>query len=199
MAPRRIRRIRASLVTPRRECAAARQRICATATDAAGPSSNTSSNADAPDRTDAYSPVLGVKGSPVQIRPFRLVFRTPYGPTGNETRHDRSHLASAGRARPIQGEARPDASGPTPAPKITRARSTSAAAGSAHKRWAHQHERPSLTLPVQHLGRSSLPSIRHHGVTAAERAPQPVPPRRPRSIRTWAVTDSEHPGEGWQP
>jgi hypothetical protein len=125
-------------------------------------------------------------------------FRTPYRPTGNETRHDRSHLASAGRARPTQGEARPDANGPTPAPKITCARSTSAAAGSAHKRWAHQHERPSLTLPVQHLGRSSLPGIRHHGVTAAERAPQPVPPRRPRSIRAWAATDSEHPGEGWQ-
>ena len=48
LAPRRIRRIRASLVTPRRECAAARRGMCVTATDAAGPSSN----ADAPDRTD---------------------------------------------------------------------------------------------------------------------------------------------------
>ena len=79
-------------------------------------------------------------------------FRTPYGPTGNETRHDRSHLAPAGQARRIQGEARPDANGSTSTPKITCARSTSATAGSAHKRWAHQHEQPSLTLPVQHLG-----------------------------------------------
>lgn len=102
---------------------------------------------------------LGVKGSPVQIRPSRLVFRTPYGPTGNETRHDRSHLASAGRARRIQGEARPDAGGSTSAPKITCARSTSAAAGSAHKRWAHRHERPSLTLPVQHLGGAAYPAF----------------------------------------
>src|SRR6266516_6766180 len=106
----------------------------------------------------------GVAGSNPAVP---TVFRTLYGPTGNETRHDRSHLASVGRARRIQGEARPDASGSTSTPKITCARSTSAAAGSAHKRWAHRHERPSLTLPVQHLGRAAYPAF-----ATAERPPQ---------------------------
>jgi hypothetical protein len=35
---------------------------------------------------------LGVKGSPVQIRPSRLVFRTLVPRNGNETGHDHSHL-----------------------------------------------------------------------------------------------------------
>jgi hypothetical protein len=35
---------------------------------------------------------LGVKGSPVQIRPSRLVFRTLVPRIGNENCHDRSHL-----------------------------------------------------------------------------------------------------------
>jgi len=59
----------------------------------------------------------------------------------------------------IQGEARPDANGSTSTPKITCTRSTSAAAGPAHKRWAHQHERPSLTLPAQHLGGAACPAF----------------------------------------
>ena len=40
---------------------------------------------------DRYA-FLGVKGSPVQIRPSRLVFRTPVPRNGNETGHDHSHL-----------------------------------------------------------------------------------------------------------
>jgi hypothetical protein len=45
---------------------------------------------------------LGVKGSPVQIRPSRLVFRTLVPQIGNEISHDRSHLSPATRAS-IQG------------------------------------------------------------------------------------------------
>ena len=40
---------------------------------------------------------LGVKGSPVQIRPSRQVFRTLVPPNGNETSHDHSHLTGRGQ------------------------------------------------------------------------------------------------------
>ncbi len=43
---------------------------------------------------------LGVKGSPVQIRPSRLVFRTLVARIGNENRQDRSHLAPAAPGTP---------------------------------------------------------------------------------------------------
>jgi hypothetical protein len=43
--------------------------------------------------------VTGVKGSPVQIRPSRRIFRTPVPQTGNEISHDRSQLPPATRAK----------------------------------------------------------------------------------------------------
>jgi len=54
---------------------------------------------------DAYTPVLGVKGSPVQIRPSRRVFRTLVPRIGNENCHDRSHLTGRDESNQGSGQA----------------------------------------------------------------------------------------------
>ena len=120
---------------------------------------------------------LGVKGSPVQIRPSRLVFRTLVARIGNETRHDRSHLALAARAhhpprRPCRRRPRcPDRGDPAP----------STIARTDPRQPAQRQQRPGPRRPAPAAGRAAETSPPLTGpAPSGPAAPDPHQPGRRR-------------------